>query len=145
MMSRIRNNRHRGTVVFLVLAAGLFFSGLGFCLNHGHFCRDLFQHSGINEVPEYHCHPISAECSEHEGSDHHCRSDHHPEYQRHIHRKGEQALAGRQRTEQKPDAGVRPLISCLSVVLSNGSPAALPDGSFSYSTLFTIRSVVMLT
>lgn len=145
MMSRIRNNRHRGTVVALVLAAGLFFSGLGFCLNHGHFCRDLFQHSGINEVPEYHCHSTLTECSRQEDSNHRCRSEHHPEYQRHIHRKGEQALAGRQRTEQKPDAGVRPLISHSAAVILTGSPAALPDGSFPYSTLFSIRSVVMLT
>ncbi|SRR6056297_279951 len=145
MMNIIRNNRFSSTLVVLALAAGLFFSGLGFCLNHGHFCRDLFQHSGINEVPEYHCHPAATESSVYEGSGLRFQTGHHPEDQHHIHRKGGQALAGRKRTEQKADLSVHPVISNPAAVLSNGSPVAVPDASFSYSTLLSIRSVVMIT
>jgi hypothetical protein len=136
MMNRIRNNHIRITIIGLALVCGFFFSGLGFCLNHGYFCKELEQHLITTGVDRFHSH------DHHKHSHNEC-SDH-SESRKHIHRKGEPALSEKEQQIQNKMPAVTSIESAGGIDTLVTAPCNDSAGAFSYSTLFSIRSVVML-
>jgi len=123
-------------MVGLALVAGFYFSGLGFCLNHGYFCEGIGQYSVCDDNGrcQYHLRSCSLDQTD----------SHHPEDRRHLHRKGDPALAGRQaKVQERAPAprtvGVKVQLAALSIGFRERRFIGFPA-----STLFSIRTVVIL-
>jgi len=142
MLNRIRDDRFRGALITALLAVGLCFSGLGFCLNHGHFCGDLVKNAGIDHIGQEH----SAEsqlCEAGDSGDHR-ECSHSTKNERHSYREGDLAVAGIQLKDQKTAPSTH------AAEISTGtqeSDRILPREkviSCSYSTLLSLLSTVIL-